>query len=376
MPAPPDRSFWLDLKIDPDNPNLLTGLENWLELGLIDDRQIRELAALFLTCRLAEVAQNIPVPVLQPLAIESEGSLPTPTKLRQPSLLSTMWTAFKDELSVRWLLFLGVFLVILSSGVLAATQWQRFPAWGQYGVLWAYTIAFWGVGLWARGQVGLALTANTLQIVALLLIPVNFWAIDSFQLWRNPVEWLAVAIGVGSLSALAYIDARLRQQRAGLSKIAMIYLGLSYLQLGWQIPLWATLAVYVGAIGGVGLWQRRQQIFGDSWQWASLAIYSLALLLLRALLIVGLPAHNFGLAIGIIGWLVAQWGLQEWGKIDRIDALLARSSTATVTRTKYLSQRRATAAGLAGKYRSGAVLLLVLGWVLAMSQWSSTGGTG
>jgi hypothetical protein len=46
MPAPPDRSFWLDLKIDPDNPNLLTGLENWLELGLIDDRQIRELAAL------------------------------------------------------------------------------------------------------------------------------------------------------------------------------------------------------------------------------------------------------------------------------------------------------------------------------------------
>jgi hypothetical protein len=165
MPAPPDRSFWLDLKIDPDNPNLLTGLENWLELGLIDDRQIRELAALFLTCRLAEVAVNIPIPKLQSPEIEPARSIPTPTKLRQPSLFSTMWTAFKDELSVRWLLFLGVFLVILSSGLLAATQWQRFPAWGQYGVLWAYTIAFWGVGLWARGQVGLSLTANTLQIV-------------------------------------------------------------------------------------------------------------------------------------------------------------------------------------------------------------------
>ncbi len=373
MPAPPpDRSFWLDLKIDPDNPNLLTGLENWLELGLIDDRQIRDVAKLFLTCRLLEVNVDAAIPELQPLKVESELVLPTPTKLRQPSVLSTMWMAFKDELSVRWLLFLGVFLVILSSGVLAATQWQRFPAWGQYGVLWAYTIAFWSVGFWARGRVGLSLTANTLQIVALLLIPVNFWAIDSFQLWHNPWEWLTTAVAVGSLSALAYLDARLRQQHVGLSRIAIVYLGLSFLQLGWQIPLWATLAVYLGAIGGVGVWQRRQQIFGDRLHWASLAIYSLALLLLRALFIVRLPAHNFGLAIGIVGWLVAQWGLQEWGQIDRIDALLARASAATVARTKYLAQRRATAAELANKYQTGAILLLLLGWLLAMSQWGST----
>jgi hypothetical protein len=373
MPAPPpDRSFWLDLKIDPDNPNLLTGLENWLELGLIDDRQIRDVAKLFLTCRLSEVNVDVAIPEFQSLSAEPKLPLPTPTKLRQPSVLSTMWMAFKDELSVRWLLFLGVFLVILSSGVLAATQWQRFPAWGQYGVLWAYTIAFWSVGFWARGRVGLSLTANTLQIVALLLIPVNFWAIDSFQLWHNPWEWLTTAVAVGSLSALAYVDARLRQQHVGLSRIAIVYLGLSFLQLGWQIPLWATLAVYLGAIGGVGVWQQRQQIFGDRLQWASLAIYSLALLLLRALFIVRLPAHNFGLAIGIVGWLVAQWGLQEWRQIDRIDALLARASAATVARTKYLAQRRATAAELANKYQTGAILLLLLGWLLAMSQWGST----
>ncbi len=369
MPTPPDRSFWLDLKIDPDNPNLLTGLENWLELGLIDDRQVREIAKLFLTSRLPEAVQN-QFTEFQPPAIGAD--LPpasNPVKQRQPSVLSTMWAAFKDELSVRWLLFLGVFLVILSSGVLAATQWQRFPAWGQYGVLWAYTIAFWGVGFWARGQVGLALTANTLQIVALLLIPVNFWAIDSFQLWHDFWELLTAGLAIGSLSVLAYIDARQRQHRLGLSRIAIVYLGLSYLQLGWQIPYWATLAVYVGALGGVGLWQRRQQIFGELQQWASLAIYSLAILLLRALFIAHLPADNFGLAIGIIGWLVAQWSLQEWQKIDRLVAIIARSSGAKVAR---LAQRRSTAVDLASKYRTVAMLLLLLGWMLAMSQWWST----
>ncbi len=373
MASPPNRSFWLDLKLDPDNPNLLTGLENWLELGLIDDRQIREVAKLFLTCRLPEVSVRAGIPELQPQAVGANiPEVPNAAKPRQPSVLTTMWAAFRDELSVRWLLFLGVFLVVLSSGVLAATQWQRFPAWGQYGVLWGYTIAFWGVGFWARGQVGLALTANTLQIVALLLIPVNFWAIDSFQLWHNPWEWLTAAFAIVSLSALTFVDVRLRQQKLGSSRIAIVYLGLSYLQLGWHIPYWATLAVYVGAIGGVGLWQRRQQIFGDRQHWASLAIYSLAILLLRALFIVHLPPHNFGLAIGIIGWLVAQWGLQEWVKIDRLDALLARSSTATVSRTQYLAQRRATAAELASNYQKGAAFLLLLGWLLAMSQWGGT----
>jgi hypothetical protein len=372
MAAPPDRSFSLDLKIDPDNPNLLTGLENWLELGLIDDRQIREVARLFLTCRLPSVVAPSTIEELQPQTVRMQiPEEPIAAKRRQPSVLSTIWAAFKDELSVRWLLFLGVFLVILSSGVLAATQWQRFPAWGQYGVLWAYTIAFWGVGFWARGQVGLSLTANTLQIVALLLIPVNFWALDSFQLWHNPWEWLTAALAIGSLSALAYLDLQHRQQKSGLSQIAIGYLGLS-LELGWQIPYWATISVYLGAIGGVSLWQRRHQIFGDRQQWASLAIYSLALLLLRALFVVHLPAHNFGLAIGIIGWLVAQWELLEWIKIDRIDALLTRSSTATVSRTQYLSQCRTTAAELARNYHIGAALLLLCGWLLAMSQWGST----
>jgi hypothetical protein len=36
MPEQRDRSFRLNLEVYPDNPNLLIGLDRWLELGLID----------------------------------------------------------------------------------------------------------------------------------------------------------------------------------------------------------------------------------------------------------------------------------------------------------------------------------------------------
>ena len=139
LPELRNRFFRLNLKVEANNPHLLTGLNQWLELELIDDLQVRELCRNQLACRL-------PLVMIQPTEVELE--IPIEPEIlfvpprRQPAVVSTIWTAFKDELSVRWLLFLGVFLVILSSGVLAATQWQRFPAAGQYGVLWAYTIAF------------------------------------------------------------------------------------------------------------------------------------------------------------------------------------------------------------------------------------------
>ncbi|MFO0172536.1 MAG: hypothetical protein ACK51W_08640, partial [Aphanizomenon sp.] len=106
---------------------------------------------------------------------------PILTVPKKPSFVNSMLQSWGEELSVRWLLFLGVFLVVLSSGVLAASQWERFPAVGQYGVLFAYTLSFCGFTLWAGKQSNLRLTAQTLLIVTLLLVPINFWAMDSFS---------------------------------------------------------------------------------------------------------------------------------------------------------------------------------------------------
>ncbi len=44
-----------------------------------------------------------------------------------PNILVRLWQGLLDELSIRWLLFLGIFLIIISSGVLAASQWHNFP---------------------------------------------------------------------------------------------------------------------------------------------------------------------------------------------------------------------------------------------------------
>jgi hypothetical protein len=38
-----------------------------------------------------------------------------------PNILVRLWQGLLDELSIRWLLFLGIFLIIISSGVLAAS---------------------------------------------------------------------------------------------------------------------------------------------------------------------------------------------------------------------------------------------------------------
>ncbi|NJL87154.1 MAG: hypothetical protein HC886_16170 [Leptolyngbyaceae cyanobacterium SM1_1_3] len=57
---------------------------------------------------------------------------------------------------------------------------------GQYGVLLAYSIVFWLGGRWAAGQRRLQLTAKTLRIVALLLMPINLWAIDALEVGDRP----------------------------------------------------------------------------------------------------------------------------------------------------------------------------------------------
>lgn len=72
------------------------------------------------------------------------------------------------------MLFSEVFLVVLSSSVLAASQWEKFPGIGQYGVLLNYTLNFKGFTFWAGEQANLKLIAQTLLIVTLLLVPVNF----------------------------------------------------------------------------------------------------------------------------------------------------------------------------------------------------------
>ena len=178
----------IGVKLPGNHPQLLTGLDTWLQLGLISDGQVRQICQEYLSCRLVQIPKYIEEnkPHKLQSKLVSVDSFTDSKKNRKtsvaPSFVSSVLQSLLAELSVRWLLFLGMFLVVLSSGVLAASQWERFPASGQYSILWGYSLTFWIVSFWAGKQKNLKLTAGTLLVVTLLLIPVNFWAIDSFKL--------------------------------------------------------------------------------------------------------------------------------------------------------------------------------------------------
>lgn len=330
-----DRSITIEVTIRTSQPLLLEGLDVWLRLGLVSEAQVRQLCR-SLACPLPQPVPATPTPQVKSLDSNQVGIESAQSESNQPPKVPVgMLQSLMTELSVRWLLFLGVFMVVVSSGVLAANQWQKFPAAGQYAVLLGYTLIFWGVSFWAGRQPNLGLTAQTLQIVTLLLVPVNFWAMDSFGLWQYPLEWLTVAIATVALTTVTVLLLRhapaypLRGQLQWLPILNI--LGLSYLHWGWRLPTFPLIAVYLGMVGTslITFYQtnhRQQQpsplLHAASGQTqaepqqpslnlaAGVVVYALVVLLGRAIFVVYVPVTSLGLAIGICGWLVA-WLAQQ-----------------------------------------------------------------
>ncbi|AVH72688.1 DUF2157 domain-containing protein [Nostoc sp. 'Lobaria pulmonaria (5183) cyanobiont'] len=345
MSSPLERPLKIEIRLPSSDPQLLEGLDIWLRLGLISDAQVRQLCREFLICAVvlqpqveaqtkvvfatSDPVQQLPIAALQ----ASSGKQPQ-QKPAKPNFISIMLQSLGAELSVRWLLFLGVFLVVVSSGVLAASQWARFPASGQYGVLFAYTLSFWGLSFWATRQNNLRLTAQTLLIATLLLVPVNFWAMDSFRLWQNPVDWIVVAIAFPTLTAITVLLSKnqtiFTNLHPGKLPLANI-LGLSYLHWGWQLRGFPLIAVYLATIATTiitvyhNLFQQPHTVSDDRRRLsislpATVIIYSLIVLLVRAIFVTKVDVTLLGLAIGICGWLMiwlAQQGRRAGGQGSR-----------------------------------------------------------
>ncbi len=324
MTSPFEPSQRIPIKLPSDHPGLLLGLDDLLQLGLISDDQVKQLARQYLVCTIVFTPQTESEPeVISTPRIAPQRALiatlpPIAKAPVKPSFVNSMLQSLGEELSVRWLLFLGVFLVVLSSGVLAASQWERFPAVGQYGVLFAYTLSFCGFTFWAGKQSNLRLTAQTLLIVTLLLVPVNFWAMDSFSLWQNPLN--LIVMGIASLT-LTFITNQLCQNRSIITnfptgKLPLVnIIGLSYLHWGWKLSGFPLIAVYLAMVGTTAitaynqLTQSEETTNTETPQWGislyfTFLIYALLTLLIRAIFIAGVNITQLGLAIGICGGLV------------------------------------------------------------------------
>ncbi len=307
----PRRLIQLELQPRSDQTEFLEGLDVWLQLGLLSNQQVMQLGQQSLTCRLPD---RVAAPVSDPYAEDfiAEPALsavaitpqPRPTPAR-PSWVGQMLSSLMAEISVVWLLFLGVFMVVVSSAVLAATQWKNFSIVGQYSILWGYTLGFGLAGLWAGARSNLRLTGRMLQIATLLLVPVNFWMIDGFGLWQNGLGWGMGAIAALSLSALSF-----RLLRSGSRTTLLNAWGLSWLHWGWAVPEIPLIAVYVGTIGTAILQVSRRDREEDSSTRFPLDLgliaiaFSTLLLIGRAVLVKGIPVSRLGLALGICGWIL------------------------------------------------------------------------
>ena len=198
-----NRRIPFELMLPDDHPELLNGLDSWLKLGLISDNEVKRWAKRYLVSAVPEM--DIVVPVAKTtnspnsgqfirndvIAFGRDRSLETSQSSSDnspdASIATRILSGFMAELGVMWLLFLGVFLVVISSAVLASLQWKNFSTIGQYGILWAYTVVFGGAALWTATHENLRLTSQMLRAATLLIVPVNFWMMDGFQLWRSPI---------------------------------------------------------------------------------------------------------------------------------------------------------------------------------------------
>lgn len=236
----------------------------------------------------ADLDEN-PFPVLS-AAPENPGST------REPARLAQLLHNLKAELSVRWLLVLGLFLVVASSGLLAAGQWDRFSATGQYGLLLGYTVAFGVATAWAKRQEGLRLTGQTLQSIALLLVPINGWALDALRV-PGPMVLLAVGI-LGAMTVWL--------GRSGIRRGILInFLVLAGLPLVWAWD--PALVTYAGLVGTV-LYAVFLTEARDGRADQVLLVEAGLLLVLRSVWAGDLPLSGLGLVLALLGW---GWGEQQ-----------------------------------------------------------------
>ncbi len=315
------------INIDQNHPQILEGLDKLLRLGLISNDEVRQLCQKYLSTPLPQpqVIKTQPILATRTKKTQTQTDLPptipTTSTVKYPNLITQLLQSLMAELSLRWLLFLGLFLVVVSSGLLAASQWEKFPPPAQYLVLLAYTLCFGVATVWTRKTGNLRLTSETLRLVTLLLVPVNFLAIDGLGLWGNIGEWLIVGFASFFLtSIIIYFDKKLSNHISTqwISIASLNLLGLSYLQCGWRLSGFPILAIYLGVIGTAiaTIYHNQTQPItettevqnqtntGDPLTGIAIVIYALGILLARAIFVANVDITKLGLALGISGWIL------------------------------------------------------------------------
>ncbi|APB33177.1 hypothetical protein GlitD10_0861 [Gloeomargarita lithophora Alchichica-D10] len=275
-------------------------------------------------CGVGQLIDVFLIPNLTQAANRRRGLVPvavTPAPARTPAPQPELLRSFRAELSVLWLALVGVFLVLLSSVVLAASVWDGLGTAGQYGLLWLYTLGFGAMALWLRSKNNVPLTALMLQGVTVILIPINFWTIDRLGLWSQGLPVLPLGAGL-LLTGLGFW----LQGRGAIPWGLGLVLLLPWLQSGWQYPAVIYSTVYGGSLLTTAVLSTALLGHGRRAQWPSLTwvgiFGGLGLLVVRAVFTPGVQYNDLALAIGLNGWLIVgltrAQGIRIWGVVGWI----------------------------------------------------------
>lgn len=190
----------------------------------------------------------------------------------RPSPLRALGAAVLALDTRRVLLFLGTFLLIMSSLTLVVFNWSSLPALVQLAILAGTAGAIWAGGAWMARKPDLATAGRNLQVVAALLMPVVGFALGRpglLDLGPRPAWLLASCV-----SLAAYLAAAWRTRRAFYSGAAaaaalsalLAALSVGEAAAGWQpAPALLLLAALLPAARALRAGPAPQLAAGPRW---------------------------------------------------------------------------------------------------------------
>ncbi len=105
----------------------------------------------------------------------------TETSHNRRSLLLRFLDGFLREQNIKWVLGLGMLILLGSSAMLIGSNWAGYsPTW-KYLTMLGYTAVFAVAGLWANGGLGLKKTGAALMGLTVLMFPVLFFGLHQID---------------------------------------------------------------------------------------------------------------------------------------------------------------------------------------------------
>ncbi len=131
-----------------------------------------------------------------------------PTPVPRPFLVR-FFDNFLQDRNIKWMLMLGMLILLGSSLLLVTAHWDTYtPAW-KYVIFLCYAVAIFGMGEWTRHRLALPRTATVLQILTVLLVPITFVVLHWVQREKGGLPATGLNVVLGGLNVLfAVVAAR------------------------------------------------------------------------------------------------------------------------------------------------------------------------